>query len=257
MKRAIVADMTYKPRHAKPSALAMQRRRIGALAGTTVMSAALLMSQQAPASAQDLSSGSSISSSVNEQLQSIGQQTRDGAWNMRNALHAQANMLPPEAAQALKDTIDATVNLFFPGLIQERSMPVLPLAPAPAPAPAAPGFDRGTCPPAAKACVDLAQQRAWLQNNGQVVYGAVPISSGRPGWETPPGVFHVNRKVKDEISREFGNAPMPYSVYFTNNGIAFHQDSPNVMSHGCIHLWRNDAIRFFDTLQYGDMVYVY
>ena len=31
------------------------------------------------------------------------------------------------------------------------------------------------------------------------------------------------------------DAPMPYSVFF-NGGIAFHQGSVRVTSHGCVHL---------------------
>ena len=88
-------------------------------------------------------------------------------------------------------------------------------------------------------------------------YQAGLIGPGRPGYETPRGTFYVNRKVKDEISYEFNNAPMPYSVYFTNNGIAFHQDDPYVPSAGCIHLYRADAQRYFNDLQIGDKVYVF
>ena len=50
---------------------------------------------------------------------------------------------------------------------------------------------------------------------------------------------------------------MPYSVYFTYNGIAFHQDDPYVPSAGCIHLYRQDAQRYFNDLQVGDKVYVF
>ena len=60
------------------------------------------------------------------------------------------------------------------------------------------------------------------------------IGPGKPGQETPRGTFYVNRKVKDEISWEFGNAPMPYATYFTYNGIAFHQGDPNYLSNGCL-----------------------
>lgn len=254
LSRDIVVSMSYKPRHAKQS---MARRRIAAMVGTAATSAALLVSQAATSSAQDFGS-SNLSSSIDQQLQNLGRQTRDGAWDLRNNLRAQADAgLPIDAATMVKQSIDNAVNFAFPGLIQERTAPPVVPAPAPAPAPARPAFDTGSCPAFARACIDLAGQRSWLQQNGQVSYGAVPISSGRVGHETPKGVFHVNRKIKDEISREFNNAPMPFSVYFTNNGIAFHEGSPQVASHGCIHLNHKDAVTFFNQLQVGDVVYVY
>ena len=183
----------------------------------------------------------------------------DDAWNMRNDLHQRSNDLPPFIGDGVRAATDGAVDLFFPGLIAQRSAEeAARQAPPPPPAPVrAPEFDRGSCPPEARACIDLGKQRSWLQNNGQVTHGAVPISSGAVGHETPRGVHYVNRKVRDEISREFNNAPMPYSVYFTHNGIAFHEGSVNLMSHGCIHLNHADAVKYFDTLQIGDMVYVY
>ncbi|WP_083825989.1 L,D-transpeptidase [Corynebacterium bovis] len=101
-------------------------------------------------------------------------------------------------------------------------------------------------------------QRTWLQEGGQVSYGPVQISSGSPGpdTETPRGSFRVTYKVRDEISREFNNAPMPYAVYFTYNGHAFHEGNPNVPSAGCIHLSHDAAVTFFDSLQPGDEVFI-
>ncbi len=46
---------------------------------------------------------------------------------------------------------------------------------------------------------------------------------------------------------------MPYSVFFIA-GIAFHQGSLGATSHGCIHLSRAAAIRFFGSLEVGDVV---
>ena len=48
---------------------------------------------------------------------------------------------------------------------------------------------------------------------------------------------------------------MPYSVFF-NGGIAFHQGSLKVQSHGCIHLSTAAAQRFFGSLNRGDVVQV-
>src|SRR5699024_3574052 len=71
------------------------------------------------------------------------------------------------------------------------------------------------------------------------------------------GTFHVNRKVKDEISYEFNNAPMPYAIYFTNYGHAFHMGDPAYDSAGCVRLPEQAALRYWNNLQIGDKVVIY
>ena len=189
--------------------------------------------------------------------------TRQGAWDTRNSLNSQAGTLPPDAAQAVQGAVDGAVNGMFPGLIQEREAAIRAenerraAAEAQSSAPQSSDFDRGPCPATARACVDLAGQRTWLQKDGNVEYGPVTMSSGAQGWETPRGTHKVTRKVKDEISREFHNAPMPYSVYFTNTGVAFHAGRVDWLSHGCIHLNHDDAVTYFNSLKTGDVVFVY
>jgi len=130
-----------------------------------------------------------------------------------------------------------------------------PAAQAPvAQVPAAPAAGAPPCSASAKACVDLATRKAWLVQNGQVVYGPVSIMPGRPGFRTPSGTFHVLSKNAHYWSREF-NAVMPDSVFFYP-GDAFHIGSLSVMSHGCIHLSPSAAATFFSTLQIGDEVQV-
>lgn len=113
------------------------------------------------------------------------------------------------------------------------------------------------CPATAKACVDIASQTTWLQEGGKISYGPVRMASGREGQETPLGTFSVQYKVKDEISREFNNAPMPWAVYFTNSGHAFHQGDPSIMSAGCVRLEPAPAEHYFNSLNPGDQVYIY
>jgi lipoprotein-anchoring transpeptidase ErfK/SrfK len=127
------------------------------------------------------------------------------------------------------------------------------LTPAVAAATAGPG---APCGSAAAACVSLSGQRAWLMSGGQVIYGPTPITSGRPSQRTPPGMFHVLWKDKNHRSSIYNNAPMPYSVFFTNSGIAFHEGSLRVPSAGCIHLSRAAAQTFFNTLSVGQVVQV-
>jgi hypothetical protein len=91
------------------------------------------------------------------------------------------------------------------------------------------------CGPAARACVNLSSQQAWLMQDGNVTYGPVPIASGKAGATSDRGTFRVFWKDLHHRSSLFNNAPMPYSVFY-NGGEAFHQDSVSIRSNGCIHL---------------------
>ncbi|SDC14175.1 L,D-transpeptidase [Actinokineospora iranica] len=122
-------------------------------------------------------------------------------------------------------------------------------------APAASAQAAAPCGPRAAACIDLSDNAAWLMDNGTVTYGAVPITTGKPGYETPPGTFSVTYKDIDHWSKAY-DAPMPYSVFFTTSGIAFHEGSLREQSHGCVHLSPEAAKAFFDGLTPGDVVEV-
>jgi lipoprotein-anchoring transpeptidase ErfK/SrfK len=117
-------------------------------------------------------------------------------------------------------------------------------------APAAP-----PCSAQARACLDLHSQTAWLMDHGRVIYGGVPVASGKATAPTPSGTFRVQYKDIDHYSKQF-NGPMPYSVFFTNTGVAFHQGSLQKKSNGCVHLSRAAAVKFYNTLQPGDVVEV-
>jgi len=111
------------------------------------------------------------------------------------------------------------------------------------------------CSAAAKACLSLSTNQAWLMDNGTVTYGPVPVTTGKSGYETPPGTFKVTFKDRNHRSKEFHNAAMPFSVFF-NGGIAFHQGSLKAKSHGCVHLSQAAAQTFFNTLRVGNVVQV-
>jgi lipoprotein-anchoring transpeptidase ErfK/SrfK len=118
------------------------------------------------------------------------------------------------------------------------------------------------CTAAAHACVDLTSKKAWLIKNGKIYRGPVPIASGARGKPTPLGdVFRVYRKDQAHTTAEFKlpngkPAPMPYSVFFADGGIAFHAGNPNQASAGCVHLNLADAKAFYAYLQIGDHVQV-
>lgn len=111
------------------------------------------------------------------------------------------------------------------------------------------------CSAAARACVDLSAQQAWLMRNGDVIYGPVPVATGKASAPTDPGTFRVFWKDLHHRSSEFHNAPMPYSAFF-NGDEAFHEGSLTVRSHGCVRLTRRAAQTFCKTLHVGDVVQV-
>jgi len=69
--------------------------------------------------------------------------------------------------------------------------------------------------------VSLDEQRAYTYRNG-ILIGTSTVSTGKPGHETPTGVFTTKLKDADHHSSIYNNAPMPYTQRITNDGIALH-----------------------------------
>jgi L,D-transpeptidase catalytic domain len=118
---------------------------------------------------------------------------------------------------------------------------------------------RSSCPAAASACVDLGDHLTWLQSDGRVSYGPVPMEPGPPGARhaTPRGTFHVQWKAgANYISTEY-DEPMPYAVFFAPGGVAFHGGSLTRPSHGCVHLGIGSARYYHDHLTAGAEVVVF
>jgi hypothetical protein len=151
--------------------------------------------------------------------------------------------------------LTGAVSVFF-------AVPALALTPAEIAATTSAKVAGTPCTAAAAACVDVNKRKAWLIKNGKILRGPVTIATGGPGEETPTGnVFRVYRKDQHHTTAEFKlpngqPAPMPYSVFFEDGGIAFHAGDPKRASAGCVHLGMADAQAFFNTLQIGDHVQV-
>ncbi len=112
------------------------------------------------------------------------------------------------------------------------------------------------CPPTARACIDVDGKRAWMLDAGRITYGPVPITTGKPGYETSRGSHQVLRHVRHDHSIPF-DSPMPFSTYFTVSGMAFHEGRLDEPSHGCIHLGHHAAAHFFEQLRVGDEVFAF
>jgi len=85
--------------------------------------------------------------------------------------------------------------------------------------------------------VSIPDQWVVVYRNG-VRIGASTCSTGRPGHQTPAGVFVILQKDKDHHSSTYNNAPMPYMERLTWQGIALHAGNlPGYpASHGCVRL---------------------
>jgi hypothetical protein len=156
------------------------------------------------------------------------------------------------AASGCTHAVTHQAALPAPVLRSEAVAPVVPevrVAPSERPVPSG-------CPRAADACVSTKDRLAWLQDEGRVTYGPVRVSLGGPGHRTPKGSFRVAWKDEEHTSSSYG-IEMPYSVFFAHGGIAFHEGSLDEPSHGCVHLDRAAAQRFFDALGHGDRVRVF
>jgi lipoprotein-anchoring transpeptidase ErfK/SrfK len=77
------------------------------------------------------------------------------------------------------------------------------------------------------------------------------VSTGKSGYDTPTGVFRPFRTELDHYSKEWDDAPMPYSIFFTPAGHAIHgSESVKLLgkpvSHGCVRLDPKNASVLYD-----------
>ncbi|WP_374604793.1 L,D-transpeptidase [Arenimonas sp.] len=105
--------------------------------------------------------------------------------------------------------------------------------------------------------VSLPEQRAYVYRNG-VRIGVTTASTGKPGHETPTGVFSVLQKKREHYSNLYDDAPMPFMQRLTWDGIALHAGRiPGYpASHGCIRLPEAFAEKLYEVTARGMTVVI-
>lgn len=105
--------------------------------------------------------------------------------------------------------------------------------------------------------VDLSKQLAIVYRNG-VRIGVTTVSTGKPGHETPTGVFTILQKDATHHSSKYHNAPMPFQQRLTWDGVALHAGGlPGYPeSHGCVHLPYAFARALFETTGHATTVII-
>ena len=162
--------------------------------------------------------------------------------------------------------------------------PPVPVTTAPAPPPPQGYWNGDGVPGSPKIVVSLAEQKAYFYK-GKHLVGESTVSSGKPGFGTPPGSYTVLSKDATHVSTVFGDyvddfgnvtksnidvrkdpkppgshydgARMPFAMFF-RGGYAMHQGyvPPYAASHGCIRVPQGMAETFFDNTPVGTPVIV-
>jgi lipoprotein-anchoring transpeptidase ErfK/SrfK len=97
--------------------------------------------------------------------------------------------------------------------------------------------------------IDKASQRMTVTVDGKRKY-VWPVSTGRLGYSTPSGTYHPFRMEPDWFSKEWDDAPMPHSIFFTARGHAIHGTYQTgrlgrPVSHGCVRLAPGNAATLY------------
>jgi lipoprotein-anchoring transpeptidase ErfK/SrfK len=105
--------------------------------------------------------------------------------------------------------------------------------------------------------VDLERQLISVYRAGHEI-GTAVILYGADEKETPDGVFPVIAKIKDHKSITYDNAPMPYTLRLTDDGVSIHGSDVRWgrATHGCIGVPIEFAQKLFGQVSKGDEVVI-
>jgi hypothetical protein len=101
--------------------------------------------------------------------------------------------------------------------------------------------------------INKSTQRMTVSVDGEPLYNWA-VSTGRAGRDTPAGQHRAFRMEKDHYSKEWDDAPMPNSIFFTRVGHAIHgtYDTAKIgspASAGCVRLDPENAETLFKLVE--------
>lgn len=88
--------------------------------------------------------------------------------------------------------------------------------------------------------------------------GAAAVLLGTDEHPTPLGTFPIRYKMRHNVSEKYDNAPMPYSMFLTSDGVALHgsEVENGYASHGCVGMPDEFAAKIFAIARKGDKVII-
>ncbi len=106
--------------------------------------------------------------------------------------------------------------------------------------------------------VDLQARVISVFRNGYEI-GAAAALLGTPEHPTPTGTFPILTKERHNVSEKYNNAPMPWTLRLTWDGVAIHGGSQverGYASHGCIGVPDEFVSRLYEIAEVGDVVII-
>jgi lipoprotein-anchoring transpeptidase ErfK/SrfK len=101
--------------------------------------------------------------------------------------------------------------------------------------------------------ISKSSQKMTVALDGDTLY-RWKVSTGAKGYDTPSGNFRPFRMEREHFSKEWDDAPMPHSIFFTTRGHAVHgsyyvKSLGRRASHGCVRLHPDNAAKLFSLVQ--------
>jgi hypothetical protein len=117
--------------------------------------------------------------------------------------------------------------------------------------------DRGVPPGPTWIRVDLHAQLMSVFRSGHEI-GTAVILYGADGLPTPTGRFPILAKLKNHRSATYDNAPMPYTLRLTRDGVSIHGSDVRwgLATHGCVGIPKAFAAKLFGVVRTGDQVVI-
>jgi lipoprotein-anchoring transpeptidase ErfK/SrfK len=105
--------------------------------------------------------------------------------------------------------------------------------------------------------VSLASQRLFVFREG-ALWDVSKVSTGKPGNDTPEGIFPILQKKAMHRSNLYDDAPMPWMQRLTWGGVALHAGRvPGYpASHGCIRLPAGFAKRLYAITRFNSTIVI-
>ncbi len=105
--------------------------------------------------------------------------------------------------------------------------------------------------------INKVSQKMTVKVDGDTEY-VWPVSTGAAGYETPGGTYRPFRMEAEHFSKEWDDAPMPHSIFFTSRGHAIHgsfhvKSLGRRASHGCVRLAPDNAKILFSLVRDAGM----